>query len=261
MLIAADWLRRRLAVFARLTRKATRAVCRPFWRAGWSCLDIIHAMDHLPAAFGARAHTPIGRGPADHLDPAQAWWWIRTRLDAWRDPDGQPLRGYYQTRGRRKAARDAIAARYGRAATAVLDDVDLARDPVLTPEKITQFGRRVATQMRSHPAGTSHPRPTPPAAGTPPVVSDQVRTSGAQLLEATLATQASRRTAAAQRHAELMARLAPQLQAARTELAARTAPLPVPPAPAGEQDRRTAQQRYEHARALAAGYRHQRQRK
>ena len=167
MLVAADWLRRKLAVFARLTRKATRAVCRPFWRAGWSCLDIIHAMDHLPAAFGARAHTPIGRGPADHLDTAQAWWWVRTRLDAWRDPDGQPLRGYYQTRGRRKAARDAIAARYGRAAITVLGDLDLARDPVLTPEKITQFGRRVATEMRSHPVGASRHGPTAPADGAP----------------------------------------------------------------------------------------------
>jgi hypothetical protein len=38
-----------------LTRKAVRALCRTFWAAGWSNLDIVHAMDHLPAAFGARA--------------------------------------------------------------------------------------------------------------------------------------------------------------------------------------------------------------
>ena len=63
MLIAAGWLRTRLPVFAQLTRKAARAVCRTFWVAGWSNLDIVHALDHLPAAFGARAGTPIGRRP------------------------------------------------------------------------------------------------------------------------------------------------------------------------------------------------------
>jgi len=82
MLVAAGWLRHRLPVFARLTRRAVRALCRPFWAAGWSNLDIVHAMDHLPAAFGARAGALIGRGPGEHLDPVQAWWWVRTRLDA-----------------------------------------------------------------------------------------------------------------------------------------------------------------------------------
>jgi hypothetical protein len=96
-----------------LTRKAVRALCRPFWAAGWSNLDIVHAMDHLPAAVGARAGTLIGRGPGEHLDPVQAWWWVRTRLDAWRDADGQVRCGYYQTRGCRRAMR-AAGVRSGR---------------------------------------------------------------------------------------------------------------------------------------------------
>jgi hypothetical protein len=74
MFIAADWLRGSRPVFARLTRNGARAACRRFWAAGWSNLDILHALDHLPTTFGARAGTPIGRGPADHLDTDQAWW-------------------------------------------------------------------------------------------------------------------------------------------------------------------------------------------
>ena len=52
MLIAADWLRRRLPVFARCSRKLVRHLCRPYWSAGWSNRDIVHAMDHRPGVFG-----------------------------------------------------------------------------------------------------------------------------------------------------------------------------------------------------------------
>jgi hypothetical protein len=168
MLIAAGWLRVRYPVSARLTRKGVRAACREFWAAGWSNLDVTHALDHLPAAFGARAGTPIGRGPGDGLDSDQAWWWIQTRLAAWRDADGRPLRGYYQTRSRRGAARAALIARHGRAALRVLPDPDLSGDQVLTPEQIERFGRRVAAELRARAPRPAPAAPAATSAGAPP---------------------------------------------------------------------------------------------
>jgi hypothetical protein len=245
MLIAAAWLRGQCQVFARLTRKGARAACRAFWSAGWSNLDVMHALDHLPAVFGARAGTPIGRGPADGLDSDQAWWWVQTRLAAWRDADGLPLRGYYQTRGRRAAARAALIARHGRAALRVLPDPDLTGDQVLTPEQIERFGRRVAAELRAH-----APRPAPAAlaatsAGAPP--------AAAAILAAATAETTARRAAADATHAALTANLAPHIATARAELAAATGhPTPVPLAPGPAL---TPEQRYEHARRIAAGYR------
>jgi hypothetical protein len=245
MLIAAGWLRARLPVFARLTRKGVRAVCRAFWVEGWSNLDIVHALDHLPAAFGARAGTPIGRGPGDGLDSDQAWWWIQTRLAAWQDADGQPLRGYYQTRGRRAAARAALIAHHGRAALQVLPDPDLTADQVLTAEQIERFGRRVAAEIRAQ-ARSHQPPPQP-------VTTSTVPPTAAEVLRSTAAQHAARRAAAAAQHAAMMASHAPHIANARAELAHNTAagaPVPVAPALAI-----TPEQRHEQARRLATGYR------
>lgn len=257
MLVAADWLRRRLPIFARLTRKAVRAACRPYWRAGWSNLDIVHAMDHLPSTFGPRAGTPIGRGPAKGLNRTGVWWWIKTRLDAWRAPnDGKIRPGYYQTRSRCQAMRRAVATRYGRAGLAVLRDEDLAADPVLTPERIATFGRRIAAQLRPDPA-TFPSRPAAPAS------SERTRAEAAEQVTAVLAEQ--RAHSAAERHAAMMTRYGPELAAARAELAARTganpATVPVDLAAQAEHDALTPEERYERARALAAGYRRDRHRR
>jgi hypothetical protein len=255
MLVAADWLRRRLPIFARLTRKAVRAACRPYWRAGWSNLDIVHAMDHLPSTFGPRAGTPIGRGPAKGLNRTGVWWWIKTRLDAWRTPDdGKIHPGYYQTRSRRQAMRRAVATRYGRAGLAVLRDEDLAADPVLTPERIATFGRRIATQLRPEPTAFLS-RPIAPAS---PAASEQARAEATERVTAMLAERHAR--SAAERHAAMMARYGPELAAARAELAARTGAnpaattVPVDLAAQAEHDALTPEERYERARALAAGY-------
>ncbi len=252
MLIAAGWLQARLPVFAQLTRKGARAAVRPYWAAGWSNLDIVHAMDHLPAAFGTRAGTQIGRGPADRLDSRAAWWWIQTRLDPWRHPDdGRVRTGYYQTRRRRKAIRDALAARHGRAALAVLGEVDLTADPVLTPAKIAAFGRRVAAQLR---AQTDPTHPAAPAPTPAPVSSERTRADAAGQLAAELAARRARQVAADERHAAMMANLAPHLQTARAELAAATGATAAGTAPTAGATL-TPAQRYEAARARAAGYR------
>lgn len=253
MLIAAGWLRARLPVFARLTRKGARTAGRAFWAAGWTNLDIVHALDHLPSVFGARSGTPIGRGPGDGLDSDQGWWWIQTRLAAWRDADGRPLGGYYQTRSRRAAARAALIADHGRAALRVLPDPDLTSDQVLTPEQIERFGRRVAAEMRARTA------PSAPAAPATPAETSTVPPTAAAILTAANAATAARREAADAEHAAMMASHAPQIAAARAELAHDTTPGvdPVPVAPALEHTR---EQRYEAARRMAAGYRRDRPR-
>lgn len=262
MLVAADWLRRRLPIFARLTRKAVRSACRPYWRAGWSNLDIVHAMDHLPSTFGPRAGTPIGRGPAKGLNRTGARWWIKTRLDAWRAPNDDKIRpGYYQTRSRRQAMRQAVTTQYGRAGLVVLRDEDLAADPVLTPERIATFGRRIATQLRPEPAAFLS-RPIAPAS---PAASEQARAEATERVTAVLAERRAR--SAAERHAAMMARYGPEIAAARAELAARTGAnpaatrVPVDLAAQAEHDALTPEERYERARAIAAGYRRDRRRR
>jgi hypothetical protein len=247
MLVAADWLRRRLPIFTRLTRKAVRAACREFWAAGWSNLDIIHATDHLPSSFGPRAGTPSG--PPDELGHRGAWWWITHRLAAWRDANGQVKPGYYHNRGRRKAMRDAVAERHGRASLTVLGDPDLAHDPTLTPEKITAFGRRVAEHLRPASA-VDQPRPTrrPAAACSSP----HTRAAAADAMHTALAEHRQ----AEQARAALHARYRHQLAVARAELAARTRPNPATPTPVpAEWEALTPDQRYERARQRAAAER------
>jgi hypothetical protein len=256
MLIAADWLRGSRPVFVRLTRKGVRAACRRFWAAGWSNLDIVHALDHLPTTFGARAGTPIGRGPADHLDADEAWWWVQTRLAVWRDADGRPLRGYYQTRGRRAAARAALQARHGRAALVLVPDPDLTGDQVLTPEQITRFGRRVAAEIRARAA-----RPAPAAPVGPVATNAGAPPAAAMIVAAANAERAARRVAADAEHDAKMASLAPHIDQARAELAQATTPDPCDRVPLAPPLELTREQRYEQARRMAAGYRRPRHRR
>jgi hypothetical protein len=78
-LIAADWLRRRLPIFARCSRKLVRHPCKPYWAAGWTNRDIAHAMDHRPGLFGQATGVLIC--PERIAAPAA---FIRSRLAAWR---------------------------------------------------------------------------------------------------------------------------------------------------------------------------------
>jgi hypothetical protein len=57
MLACADELRRRRpTVFGRCSRRLVRALCRPYWQAGWCNRDILHALDYRPSMF-----SPLGR--------------------------------------------------------------------------------------------------------------------------------------------------------------------------------------------------------
>ena len=220
-LVAAQWLRRRLPIFDRLTRFGVRRLCRPFWAAGWSSLDIVHAMDHLPGAFGARAEVPIGRGPGDGLDHTQAWHWIKTRLDAWRDPDGRVRAGFYQRAGMRTALRAEVTARHGKAGAALLRQGDTGP---LTADRIAEFGRRVARDLRIL---LREPQQAEHVATSDPAVRETERAQLQAQLQAQLDAQAARRDSAgrdtfAQRHAARRERLAEELAAARAALATAT---------------------------------------
>jgi hypothetical protein len=119
MLIAADWLRRRLPVFASCSRKLTRHLCKPYWSAGWCNRDILHAMDHRPSLFHQTTGVLIC---PQHITAPQTF--IRSRLNAWRTPHGTILPGHWTSHltnaATLKAARQAVATRHGRAGAALL---------------------------------------------------------------------------------------------------------------------------------------------
>jgi hypothetical protein len=135
MLIAADWLRRQLPVFASCSRKLIRHLCKPHWRAGWTNRDIVHAMDHRPGLFGQPAGVLIS---PDRIAAPKAF--IASRLAAWRTPEGAILPGHWTTRvtdaATTSAARAQIAARHGRAGAALLRPGENA----LTADRITEHG-------------------------------------------------------------------------------------------------------------------------
>jgi hypothetical protein len=136
MLIAADWLRRRLPVCARCSRKLLRHLCKPYWRAGWTNRDIVHAMDHRPGVFGQTAGVLIC--PENIAAPTV---FIRSRLSAWRAPDGAILPGHWTSRitetATAKAARQLVTARHGRAGAALLRP----GEHTVTAARISEHGR------------------------------------------------------------------------------------------------------------------------
>jgi hypothetical protein len=136
MLIAADWLRHRLPVFACCSRKLIRHLCKPYWRAGWCNRDLMHAMDHRPGLFGQAPGVLIC---PERIAAPKAF--IASRLAAWRTPDGAILPGHWTSRltdaATAKAARHLIATRHGRAGAALLRPGERA----LTTQRIIEHGR------------------------------------------------------------------------------------------------------------------------
>ena len=135
-LIAADWLRRRLPVFAGCSRKLIRHLCKPYWSAGWCNRDIVHAMDHRPGVFNQATGVLIS--PERIAAPRV---FIASRLAAWRTPEGVILPGHFSSRindaAAAKAARLLVATRHGRAGAALLRPGEHA----LTAQRITDHGR------------------------------------------------------------------------------------------------------------------------
>lgn len=147
MLVAADWLRARLPVFAQCSRKLVRHLCRPYWSAGWCNRDIHHAMDHRPGVFGQATGVLIH---PERIAAPRAF--IRSRLTAWHTPNGEILPGYWSARVTDAAATQAawalVAARHGRAGAALLRPGERA----LTAQRITEHGRAARPPASSAPA-------------------------------------------------------------------------------------------------------------
>ncbi|WP_157255036.1 hypothetical protein [Nonomuraea typhae] len=86
MLLAAEALRATSGTLAKLSAKHLRSILREFFAAGWSPYDVKHALDNR--ADGSQwIHTELPR-----FVPG----WLRHRLAAWRDDDGQVLPGRTQ---------------------------------------------------------------------------------------------------------------------------------------------------------------------
>lgn len=138
MLIAADWLRRRLPVFACCSRKLVRHLCKLYWQAGWCNRDIVHAMDHRPGLFGQATGVLIC---PERIAAPKAF--IASRLKAWRTPDGAILPGHWTSRvtdaATAQASRRLIAERHGRAGAALLRP----GEHTLTAHRITEHGHAV----------------------------------------------------------------------------------------------------------------------
>ena len=102
-LAAAQVMQERARVLRRISAEHLRHLARPFFAAGWSPRDLLHAIDHEP---GGRQHgyTSGVRSPAG---------WIRSRLAAWFGPNGVPLpsRSQRLAEARRQVLADQAARR------------------------------------------------------------------------------------------------------------------------------------------------------
>ena len=128
-LAAAQVMQERARLLRRLSAEHLRHLARPFFAAGWSPRDLLHAIDHEP---GGRQHgyTSGVRSPAG---------WIRSRLAAWFGPNDVPLpsRSQRLAEARRQVLADQAARRARDAAerAAAADypvQADLAREMLRT---------------------------------------------------------------------------------------------------------------------------------
>jgi hypothetical protein len=90
-------------VLRRISSEHLRHLARPFFAAGWSPRDVLHAIDHEPGGrqhgYTAQVHSPAG--------------WARSRLAAWLGSDGipRPSRSQQLTENRRQILADQAARR------------------------------------------------------------------------------------------------------------------------------------------------------
>jgi hypothetical protein len=94
---AAEVIRSRARLLARLSAEHWRSIARRFTAAGWSPGDVLHALDHEP---GGRRH-----GWSAEVRSVAGW--ARWRLSLWLDSQGDPLPAPSQ---RRAAERDRVQA-------------------------------------------------------------------------------------------------------------------------------------------------------
>lgn len=83
MLAAGLELRDADRALRRLSPRWIRTLMKPWWQAGWTNRDLLHALDHRPAAGRSEL---VLRCPAAQLRRPDGW--VRHRLSAWQDASG-----------------------------------------------------------------------------------------------------------------------------------------------------------------------------
>ena len=165
-LAAAQVMQERARLLRRISAEHLRHLARPFFAAGWSPRDLLHAIDHEP---GGRQHGYMSgvRSPAG---------WIRSRLAAWSGPNGVPLpsRSQRLTEARRQVLADQAARR--------ARDADARPGPRTTRRRPPGHGRCSATRLTSivPQIETRRPRYTEVTRPAVPAFRDRGRRSGAQ---------------------------------------------------------------------------------
>jgi len=136
----AQVMQERARVLRRVSAEHLRHLARPFFAAGWSPRDVLHAIDYEP---GGRQHgyTSGVYSPAG---------WIRSRLAGWFGPDGVPLpsRSQRLAEARRQVLADQ-AARRARDADARARVADYPAQAAQTREMLARRPRPQATLAAS----------------------------------------------------------------------------------------------------------------
>jgi hypothetical protein len=134
MYAAACELRAAVPVFARLSAKKVRSLCKPYWRAGWTCDDVVFALRWTPASWTPRTSTRAELV----VSPAA---WIAARLQAWHHPStGRILPGHTAAERAQETARRQVLARFGRQGLLALP----GKARQLTVEHLAERARAVA---------------------------------------------------------------------------------------------------------------------
>lgn len=136
MYAAACELRAAVPVFGRLSAKKVRSLCKPYWRAGWTCDDVVFALRWTPASWTPRTSTAV-----EQIASPSAW--IAARLQAWRHPSsGRILPGQTDAERAQESARQHVLARFGHQGALALP----AKARQLTAEHLLARARKVAGQ-------------------------------------------------------------------------------------------------------------------
>lgn len=154
MLAAAAELRLADRALRRLSSRWVRALIRPWWRAGWTNGDVLHALGHAPGTGGSQ---PIDRCPAEQLRRPDGW--VRHRMRRWW-ADGRPV----PSPGAWERTRLRVESQHGQAAgsrlpygSSRLQLEDVAVRPAEREEAAAALVRRWARELHER-----RNAPTPP---------------------------------------------------------------------------------------------------
>lgn len=155
---AAQALQERARPLWRLSAEHLRHLARPFFAAGWSPRDLLHALNHSPSGrqhgYTSGVRSPVG--------------WIRARLAEWLGPDEVPLpsRSQRLAVAHRQVLADQAARRAqtaaARAAAAADYPLQAARAREMLRSRLTGGRRLLVPLPRSLPGAGQARSPEPP---------------------------------------------------------------------------------------------------